>query len=62
VSKGIPKRNGEVVDAICEAAGMTKRLIPRSDRLHKNEAIAILTYIRTLLQIMEGKKEDGESN
>jgi hypothetical protein len=62
MSKGIPKRNGEVVDAICEASGMFKRLIPRSDRLHKSEAIAILTYIRTIQQILEGKNEDGKSN
>lgn len=48
MSKGLPKRAGEIVDMICEKAGVRPRMVPHSMQLHKSEAIAILTYIQTL--------------
>jgi hypothetical protein len=58
MSKGIPKRAGEVVDAICAECGIKSRLVPRSIALHKREAIAILTAIQTLKE-MTSRKENG---
>ncbi len=57
MAKGIPKRLGEIVDAICEECGVRSRIVPRAVALHKSEAITILTALRTLKESAQVRRD-----
>lgn len=62
MAKGLPKRAGEIIDMICQEAGIKERLVPRSVSLHKAEAVAILGFIRGLQSRLNGEgRESADS-
>ena len=51
--KGLPKRNGEIVDLICKEAGVRERVVPGSPTLNKREAAAVAMFLLELRELAE---------